>query len=266
MDLFLLENVKYTYSNNTEAPAFRLGEIDLNIDKQEMVSILGPNGSGKSTLLKIISGVLVPQFGKVLFMGKLIKDYKRKEIAKHIGFVPTFSSSIYPFSVYEIVMMGRTPYLNFTGFEKKEDHEIVAEALNTVGIYELRKKGINEISGGEAQRAYIARALAQKPSIILLDEPTAHLDLKHQISVFKLLKELNENQDITIITISHDLNLAGNFCNRAILMRDGKIVKDGNIVDILTKENIKDVFEVSSEISTEVIDGEAKVNVQLRPH
>ncbi|GBD89588.1 putative siderophore transport system ATP-binding protein YusV [bacterium BMS3Abin04] len=266
MNLFLLNGVRYTYLNNSDLPAFRLGEINLNIDKQEMISILGPNGSGKSTLLKIISGVLVPQFGEVLFMGNSITKYKRKEIAKHIGFVPAFSTSIYPFSVYEIVMMGRTPYLNFTGFEKKEDHEIVAEALNTVGIYELRNKGINEISGGEAQRAFIARALAQKPSVILLDEPTAHLDLKHQISVFKLLKELNENQDITIVIISHDLNLAGSFCNRAILMRNGKVVRDGKTIDMLTQENIQDVFEVSSEISTEIINGEAKVHVHLRTY
>ncbi len=262
MPLIELNNVTYAYDGNKNGNFF-LGEINFSVEKGEVVSVFGPNGSGKSTFLKIISGILKPRSGTVLFDNKNLNLYSHKELAKKIAFVPTLTSSVYPFSVYEVVMSGRTPYLNFTGFEKKEDHEIVVEALKTVEIYHLRNKGINEVSGGEAQRAYIARALAQKTEMILLDEPTAHLDLKHQVAVMKLLKKLNEQQGKTIILVSHDLNLAGNFGERAILMKNGKIVKDGNAQEVLTQTNIKSVFEVEAFVTHKSFKNETQLNIQI---
>ncbi len=262
MELIRLNNVTYSYNKGLNGH-FKLGEINLNIKKGEIVSVFGPNGSGKSTLLKIISGTLEPGSGSVFYGDKNIKEYSHKELAKKIGFVPTLTSAVFPFSVYEIVMSGRTPYLGFAGFENKEDHRIVTEALKTVELYHLRNKGINEVSGGEAQRAYIARALAQKTEVILLDEPTAHLDLKHQVAVIKLLKKLNDEHGITIILVSHDLNLSGNFSNRAILMKNGKIIKDGNPAEVLTSENIKSVFEVDANVTLEENESRKNLNIQI---
>ncbi len=263
MNLIELQDIKFSYKGNKNGN-FTLGKLSLSIQKGEIVSVFGPNGSGKSTLLKIISGAILPDEGNVFLNGRDLNEYSHKSLAKQIGFVPTLTSSVYPFSVYEVVMSGRTPYLGFTGFEKKEDHEIVIDALKTVGIYQLRNKGINEVSGGEAQRAYIARALAQKTEIILLDEPTAHLDLKHQVAVFNLLQKLNIEQGITIVIVSHDLNLAGNFSNRAVLMKDGKIIKDGDVLNVLTEENISSVFEVESKVTLDKHNNTENLNIQIK--
>ena len=263
MSFIELREIKFSYKGNKNGN-FTLGKLNLSIQKGEIVSVFGPNGSGKSTLLKIISGGILPDEGNVFLNGKDIREYSHKNLAKIIGFVPTLSSSVYPFSVYEVVMSGRTPYLGFTGFEKKEDHEIVVESLKTVGIYHLRNKGINEVSGGEAQRAYIARALAQKTDVILLDEPTAHLDLKHQVAVFNLLQQLNTEKGITIVIVSHDLNLAGNFSNRAVLMKEGKIIKDGDVLNVLTENNISAVFEVESKVSLDNQDNKSNLNIHIK--
>jgi len=246
MNLLSLQNISFSYGGKTNNSYF-LNDINFDIKKGEFATILGPNGSGKTTLLKLMSGSLKPQKGNLLFDNKKLQNYSKKETAKKIGFVPQVTVSVFPFSIYEIVMMGRTPYLGFGGFEDKNDKEKIEEALELVEISHLKNKGINEVSGGEAQRAFIARALAQEPEIILLDEPNAHLDIKHQISVFELLKKFNEEKEITIVAVSHDLNLAGNYSGRIVLMQNGKIFCDGKGQDILTPENIKTVFEVNAD-------------------
>lgn len=246
MNLLSLQNISFFYGRKNNNSYF-LNDINLSIKKGEFVTILGPNGSGKTTILKLMSGSLKPQKGEVLFDGKNLNTFSKKETAKKIGFVPQATLSVFPFSIYEIVLMGRTPYLGFGGFEGQNDKEKIEEALELVEITHLKNKGINEVSGGEAQRAFIARALAQEPEIILLDEPNAHLDIKHQISVFELFKKFNEEKEITIVAVSHDLNLAGNYSGRIVLMQDGKIFGDGKGNDILTPENIKTVFEVNAD-------------------
>lgn len=246
MKIIELKDISFQYQSGSEN--FSLDDINLPVKKGDYTSLMGPNGSGKSTLLKLISGVVQPNLGVVNLLGKNITHYSRKEIARKIAFVPQSTGNAYPFSVFEIVMMGRSPYLNLWGNEKKEDIEIVRESLNQVGIYHLREKGINEISGGEAQRAYIARAIAQKTEMILLDEPNSHLDIEHQIAIFKLLKEFNESAGTTIITISHDLNLAASFCKKGIILNQGALVKEGMIGEVLTEENIKMYFNVNSKI------------------
>ncbi len=249
MSLLSLKNVHFSYLNfRTGIPEFSLSDINLDFDKGEFISVLGPNGTGKSTLLKIITGTLKPNNGELLFNDKAYKQISRKDLAKKIAFVPQATLSVFSFTVYEIVMMGRTPYLNFYGYESDEDKKIVENALRTVDIWHLKDHNINEVSGGEAQLAYIARAIAQQPEIILLDEPNAHLDIKHQISIFNLIKELNLESDLTVISVSHDLNLAGYYSSRIILIKDGKIFKDDSTEKILTTENIKRVFEVDSTV------------------
>lgn len=244
--MLTLEDISFTYDRKESS--FSLHDINLIIESGEFVTILGPNGSGKSTLLNLILGDLKANSGKILFEHKRYSEYSRKEIAKRISFVPQKYYSVYPFSIYEIVAMGRTPYLNFSGFENEEDHIKINKALELVGITHLKNKSINSVSGGEAQRAFIARALVQEPDLILLDEPNAHLDLEHQISIFDLLKSLNIEKKLTILMVSHDLNLSGCYSERMIFMKEGRIYLDDKKSVALTEENIFAVFNVHAKI------------------
>ena len=264
MKLLELKDIHYHYNESKTNSNFALENINIKIKKGEFVSIIGPNGSGKSTLLKIFSGLLKPLKGDVYFNEKKLSKFKPKELAKKIGYVPQNTLSVYPFSVYEIVMMGRTPHLNFSGYENEKDKKIVREALEYVGIYDLRNKGINEVSGGEAQRAFIARAIVQEPEIILLDEPNAHLDIHHQISIFDLLKDFNKDKELTIITVSHDLNLTGHYGKRGILLDGGKIIGDNSIDLILTEKNIFNIFGVKSRVELDTFTKE--ISVTIHPH
>ena len=248
MCLIKLKNINFFYKNSGAGSTFELIAEDFSVAKGEFVSILGPNGSGKSTLLKIISGALKPLGGEVVIDKKHLKDFKPRSLAKKIAFVPQSAVSIFPYSVQEIVAMGRTPYTNLLGYESREDLRIIDETMDLLGISHLKNKGINEISGGESQRTYIARALVQQPEIILLDEPNAHLDIKHQFGIFNLLRELNHKKELTVIAVSHDLNLAGYYSQRALLMKNGRIFLDEEIANVLTAGNIKNVFDVDSEI------------------
>ncbi len=258
MSLIELNNISFAYSQGN---GFKLSEINLNVDEGKFISIIGPNGSGKSTLLKLISGYLQPDKGIIKLGRKNYSKYGRNEFAREIAFVSQNSFSIFPFSVYEIVMMGRNPYLGFSGFENKYDREKVIEALQKVGIFHLKNKGINEISGGEAQRAFIARALVQEPKIILLDEPNAHLDIKHQIAVFGILKNLQLKNNVTVISISHDLNLAASYSDKIILLKSGKLLMYDSVDKIFTQENVKNVFEVNSEITKSNISREISIKI-----
>lgn len=259
MSQISLNNISFSYANNGEN-SFLLNNINLKINKNEFTTMLGPNGSGKTTILKLMSGLIRPQKGEVVFDDKRLDSLSRKEIAKRIGYVPQATISVFPYSIYEIVLMGRTPYLGVGGFEENTDRQKINDALDLVEISHLKNKGINEVSGGEAQRAFIARALVQEPEFILLDEPNAHLDIKHQISVFELFKKFNIEKEIGIIAVSHDLNLAGNFSKRIVLIKDGNIFKDGNNIEILSAENIKSVFEVNAE--TKVSDDSVSVYIK----
>jgi iron complex transport system ATP-binding protein len=245
-----LENVQFEYSKEKNGQNhFNLMDINLSFNRGEFISLLGPNGSGKSTLLKIISGLLKPLSGRITLDDKSYSSIQVKDLAKKIAFVPQSSLTVFPFSVYEIVMMGRTPYLNYIGFETKEDKNIVEDALQLVGITHLKNHCINEVSGGEAQLAFIARAMVQKPEIILLDEPNSHLDIKHQITIFNLIKSQNIKNSLTVISVSHDLNLAGFYSDRIILIKNGRIFKDDITAQILTSENINAVFNVESVVA-----------------
>jgi iron complex transport system ATP-binding protein len=264
MNLLSLEHIYFDYGNERNGfPKFYLNDINLTFNKGEFVSLLGPNGCGKSTILKIITGLLKVDRGSLSLNNRDYKFISRKNLAKTIAFVPQNFTTIFPFSIYEIVMMGRTPYLNFIGYETEKDKKIVEEALEIVEISHLKKHGINEVSGGEAQLAFIARAIVQEPEIILLDEPNAHLDIKHQISIFSLIKKINREKNLLVITVSHDLNLAGYYSERIILMKNGKIYKDDDTDKIMTSENIKNVFGIDTFVS--VHPELNKLNITIKP-
>lgn len=257
MNLIELQNIFFSYSEKGKNV---LSDISLIVNKGDFLSLLGPNGSGKSSLLKILCGISSADSGTVKLSGKEISNYSHKEISKKIAFVPQTISAAFPFSVFEIVMMGRNPHLNILGFEKPIDHQKVIESLTLVELVDLKDKGINEISGGEAQRAFIARALAQDTDILIMDEPNVHLDLKYQISLFDIMKRLNKDENKTIITVSHDLNLAGKYSDRIILMKEGTVYSDSDVVNSLTEDNIKYVFGINTEVLGNNYNG-VKVNL-----
>ncbi|MFH1874617.1 MAG: heme ABC transporter ATP-binding protein [Pseudomonadota bacterium] len=234
-----LQNIFFSYDEATTI----LNNISLNVSDGEFIGILGPNGSGKTTLLKLMAGTLVPKRGKVLLAEKDILQFSFQQRAKQIAVVPQVSEIPFSFSVMEVVLMGRAPFLSRFGFESKQDIELAKQVMQETDVWQFAKRSINELSGGERQRVIVARALAQQPKILLLDEPTAHLDIKHQMDVYNLVKKRNKNQELTIVTVMHDINLATTFCDRIIFLQQGKIVVDGRPQDVVTYKNIKQVFD-----------------------
>jgi iron complex transport system ATP-binding protein len=224
-----------------------LNGVSVSIEKGEMVGVLGPNGSGKTTLLKIFSAVLTGR-GEVKLNGKDIQTYGKRELSRLFAMVPQESQILFPYTVAEIVLMGRASYHSPLALEGKKDLEVARVSMELTDCLSFADRYLHELSGGEKQRVIIARALAQEPEILLLDEPSAFLDLKHQIQVFELLRRLNRERGLTIVAALHDLNLAALFFPRLVLLCDGKIYRDGSPKDILTEETIKEIYGIHVKI------------------
>ncbi len=220
-----------------------INDISFDIKKGDFLGIIGPNGCGKSTLLKTISRVLSVQKGEIVFKDKNINDIKLKELCQEIAFVSQDTLINFPFSVWEIVLMGRIPHSGRLQLETKKDFEIAKKALSLTDSLYLKDKAIDQLSAGERQRAIIAKALAQEPILLFLDEPTSHLDIGHQIQILDLLRKLNQKENLTIVIVFHDLNSASEYCNRLILLNEGRIFKDGTPQEVLTYQNIEDVYK-----------------------
>jgi iron complex transport system ATP-binding protein len=222
-------------------------EITLENNTGIFTGIIGANGSGKTTLLKNISGYLKPNAGRAIVFDKDVRKMSIKERAKYIGYVPQDTQSDFEFKCYDIVMMGRTSYIKRFETESDEDRKIVQEVMETTNTWHLKDSNVNEISGGERQRIYIARALAQKPKMLLLDEPISHLDIKYQIQILLLLKTLC-SKGITVISILHDIKLASKFCDKIVILKNGKVISMGEPSLVLTDENIKNAFSLEQSI------------------
>ncbi|QIB26450.1 ABC transporter ATP-binding protein [Caloranaerobacter azorensis] len=222
-----------------------LRDINFKIKKGEFVSIIGPNGSGKSTLLKNMISIYKPNRGSIKIDGKEIREYKAKELAKKVAIVPQDTNIAYDFSVFDVVIMGRNPYLGRFQSESYKDFQIVEDSLKLTDTLHLKDKSINQISGGERQRVIIARALAQEPEIMLLDEPTSHLDINHQIEILSLLKKLNTEKSMTIIIVIHDINLAARYSSKMILLNKGEIISIGKPREVITYENIEMAYNLN---------------------
>ncbi len=222
-----------------------LKNIDLSVEKGELLGIIGPNGSGKTTLIRALSRVIRPVAGKVLLQGKDIWNMSPKEFARKVAVVSQSDDFQSQMTVEEFVLLGRRPHFRkFQLFESKKDLEVAKWAMHITGVYSLRKRKLKSTSGGERQLASIARALSQDPEILLLDEPAAHLDIHNQISLLKLIKRLNQETGITVLIVFHELNLASSFCEKLILLENGKVYASGKPEDVITPENIKNVYKL----------------------
>lgn len=221
-----------------------LNGIKLEFEKGKFYGIIGPNGSGKTTLLKLIAQLLKSPKDKIWLCNQEITSFKEKERAKKIALVPQMFNLDFAFSVEEIVAMGRYPYLESLGDLQQGDHKIVHEALEKTDLLKYKGRDVNTLSGGELQRVILARALAQKTEILLLDEPLSHLDLHHQLAILNLMRQLCKELGITVICVMHDLNLTMKYCDQAIMLRSGSIFTSGQTDQVLTKENIQEVYDI----------------------
>jgi iron complex transport system ATP-binding protein len=238
-----------------------LQDISFQVGRGEFIGVIGPNGSGKTTLLKILYRLLSPQQGEVLFELVPLKRMSRIDIAKRIAVVAQETYPLFPFRVIEIVLMGRSPYLGYLMFESEKDLEIAKKAMEWTEILNFSERPIDELSGGERKRVFIARALAQEPEVILLDEPTANLDIHHQIEFLDLILSLNRERGLTIIMATHDMNLASEFCDRLILLREGRIYKMGAPKEVITKETIETVYGCEVWVDQNPVSGMPRISL-----
>ncbi len=230
-------------------------DVELRVNPGEAVGILGPNGAGKTTLLRAISKALKPKLGVVLLDGRDIYSMSEKELAREMAVVPQTPSAIPNFTVLEIVLMGRNPFLRRLELEDKRDLAIAREAMELTGTWTLAERSFTELSGGERQKVTIARALAQEPRVLLLDEPTLHLDVSSQIDIMDLVRKLCDQKRLAVLSVFHDFNLAARYCDKIILMNSGRVLSAGRPQDTLTTENLSKTFGVQVSVRRHPVTG-----------
>lgn len=238
-----------------------LSGINLGINRGDFLGIIGPNGSGKSTLLKNINALLKPSRGAVQLEGEDIFRLARTRLARSMAVVPQDTLVGFDFTVYQVVMMGRAPHLGRFQREGKRDRAVVREAMELTRCWPLKDRPVTELSGGERQRVILARALAQEPEVILLDEPTAFLDITYQAEIFDLIQRLNQRQGLTIIAVLHDLNLAAQYCHRLVLLKEGKIYRAGSPGEVITAGNIQEVYRTRVIIGKHPVTGSPSISL-----
>jgi iron complex transport system ATP-binding protein len=217
-------------------------------ERSRLIGILGPNGSGKSTLLRILVGLLSPSSGCVRLDGAALGSFSRAALARRIGYVPQETYAAVGFTVLETVLMGRSPHTGALGFESADDWAVAREALRLTDTTEFADRSLDELSGGERQRVIIARALAQQSELILLDEPTAFLDIRHQHAIYSLLGRLVREESKTVVCVSHDLNLAAAYADSLVLLDRGRVASAGSPAEVLRSEILSPVYETPVEV------------------
>lgn len=251
-----LEGVGFAY----EAARVLKG-VDLRFLEGEMVGVLGPNGSGKSTLLRLMNGLLRPQEGAVRIRGKDLASLRRSVIAKEIAVLAQEQHFRFEFTVLEVVLMGRFPHLGRLEFEGEKDMYVAEKALEATGTLGLANRSIHSLSGGEKQRVLIARALTQESRIVLLDEPTSFLDLKHKRDIFRLVSSLTRERGLCAVLVSHDIDLAAQYCHRIVLLKDGEICGTGRPEEVLTASNIETVYGCGVVVDRNPVTGTPRVSL-----
>jgi iron complex transport system ATP-binding protein len=243
--LLWADNVSFRYS--TTAPLV-VDAVSVRLADGALAGILGPNGSGKTTLLRLLSGTRRPTAGRVRLDDRALDRMSRREAARHIAVVPQETELAFEYTAIEIVLMGRHPHLGLFTVEGPADIELAQQAMASTGTAHLAGRPFHQLSGGEKQRVVIAAALAQSPRLLLLDEPTASLDLGYQLEVSTLLSRLNTDHGVTMAISTHDLNLAAAICRELILMRDGRVIATGATGDVLTPENVRRLYDVEADV------------------
>lgn len=253
---YQVERLRFRYRKGQDSRAGREREkngwvlkgLTFEVKAGEIVGVIGPNGSGKTSLLKLLARTLRPQEGMVTLFGRAMADMQQAEIARTVALVPQESAILFPFTITEMVLMGRFPHhrsagnLYGFGWEGPEDIRLAEEAMRETDVIQLAHRLISDVSGGERQRAIIARALTQQPQILLLDEPTAFLDLHHQLDICRILRRLNEERGLTVVLVSHDLNLASQYCDRLLLLNEGTIYRMGPPADVIRPDVLETVY------------------------
>ncbi len=263
-----------SHPDNPSAPALRLEDVSFAYDSEEVlrgiscdiapgefVGIVGPNGAGKTTLIRMISGMLTPDSGHARVDGHDIAHMHPRERALRIALVPQDERVVFPWSVTSMVLLGRHPHRGGLGFEKAEDFEAAEDAMTLMRISHLASRSVLDLSGGELHRVLIARALAQQTPVLLLDEPNAHLDIRHQVELFDLLARLHGEEGRTVVIITHDLNLAATHCDRILLIDEGRLAASGSPGDVLREELISRHFGVGVEVRTDQESGRPVLRV-----
>lgn len=232
------KSVEFAYADQAALRA-----VNLSLGPGDLVGLLGPNGSGKTTLLKVLCGILAPSEGRVEWKGSDLRELKRRETARHIALVPQELNVPFSFSVQEMVELGRTPYVRPLMGSGPDDRRAIDRALELTETTPFANRFIGDLSGGERQRVVIAMALAQEPEVLLLDEPTVHLDINHQVEILDLIRRLNHERGLTVLATMHDLNLASLFFDRLVLLQRGSVSAEGSPTEVLSKERVQDVFQ-----------------------
>lgn len=238
---------KGTKSRQTDDASWVLRDVDVTVRRAEILGVIGPNGSGKSSLLKLLARLVQPQEGFIRLFGEELSTLGRQCIARQVAYMPQDVSFDFPFSVMDMVLMGRYPYRhtgpwNLIGWERQEDLAVAEEVMIMTDVTHLADRVVGTLSAGERQRVMLARALAQRPSVLLLDEPTAHLDLNHQLDVCRILSHVHEQLSMTVVLVSHDINLAVHYCNRILAMKQGRVVSIGLPHDVIQESLLRQVY------------------------
>ena len=248
---FDVRDVSFRYNG---AARDAVARASLRIDAGDFIALLGPNGSGKSTMLRLLLGALRPHAGAVHYRGRDVQDWPRAELAREIGVVTQGEEFAFALSVRELVAMGRYPHLGAWRSERTEDRAAIERALQRCRVAELAERSVLELSGGERQRTRLARALAQEPRTLVLDEPTAALDIAHEMTLFELLARF-ATEGVTIVVVTHNLNLAARYARRLVLLDSGRISATGSPSEVLTKANIEAVYHWPVQVAPHQADG-----------
>ena len=234
--------------------------LDLQILAGQFLAIVGPNGVGKSTLLRLLAGLLVPQQGRVNLLGRRLKKYSQRQLARHIAFLPQQPIISFDYTAQQVVLMGRFPHRGLLGLDDQRDLERAREVMTALEVQDMAQRPLSQLSGGERQRVLLAAALAQyqpgtSDAVLLLDEPTAALDLKHQVGIFAMLDQLNRQFNLTIIVVTHDLNLASMFCRQLVLLEAGRVTAQGSAQSVLTAANVRRAYGLTVQVRADPTSG-----------
>ncbi len=255
-------------ATTTQSPALELRQVefayarqavirgvDLQVAQGGFLGLLGPNGSGKTTLIQLLCGALRPAAGSVQVLGRDLADWDRRCLALQVAVVPQKFELAFPFTVEQVVLLGRVPHRGPLALDRPADIAAAAEAMEATGVSHLRNRRMMELSGGEFKRVVVAKALAQQPKILLLDEPAAHLDIRHQVALYELIGRIRAQTGVTVVSAMHDLNLAAAYCDRVALLKEGRLIRTGRIEEVMTYRALRDTYEIDIYVGVNELTG-----------